>query len=206
MIEQFRKLHPDILKDFRKDGKSSAIQEKLKSYIIHIDRAVEIYRFDGNISRAARTLEKEFPELSFNTARSRIYDALNIFHVNSSVRNSAWDNYYADKMEDLAKLSIAADNITEARRCMEKAHMFRTKEDDQMLNPDDFKMKQTIVSPNIDHTRLGIGKHDLKIIFKESVEMIESRDIERPKKDSLINEVALATGQTIDTEYEDVTD
>lgn len=208
MIDQLRKLDPDVLMDFRKKGSSSGIPVKLQSYIQHVDRAMEIYRFEGNISRAARQLQESFPhdDLSFNTARNRIYDAMNLFHLNNGVKTVAWDNFYADKMEDLAKLAIAGDNITEARRCFEKAHMFRTKAPEENLNPEDFKMEEFIVSPDVTHSRLNIPEHELKNVFKRGSKLINEQPIDTPEKEKMINELALATGQPIDSDYEDISD
>ena len=121
MIDRLEKLHPDIVQDFKRTGKSTAIAPDLQQYILQLDRVAEIHQFEHNVSRAARKLQETFPNLTFMTARLRVYDAINIFHLNNTVKAEAWDNYYADRMEDLGKLAIASDNLSEARRCEERA-------------------------------------------------------------------------------------
>ena len=208
MIESFRKLPIETLKEFRKTGVSKYIPEDLQRYIIHIDRAIELIRFDGNVSRVAGKLITEFPldNLNSSTARSRIYDAINLFHVNSTVKNIAWDNYYADKMEDLAKLSIAADDITEARRCYERAHAFRTNRNENDYDPDKFSPKEQIISPDVTVKRLGITEQNLNSMWQKAQKFIHEIPIEAKEKMRLLNEASLNVDLPIDTDYEDISD
>lgn len=90
MIDKLEKLDPEIISDFRKNRKSEAIAPALQEYIIHLDRAAELHNLHGNVSRVAKELAKEFPDqISFQTARQRVYDAINYFHLNSNVKNEA---------------------------------------------------------------------------------------------------------------------
>ena len=101
-----------------KKGKSMVISTDLQQYIRELDTVIELkqqQRFD-NITRLARQLMLRFPSLSLTTAKERVYDAYNFFHVNDSVSEDIWDAVYADKMEDLAQLCIAKGKEEEARK------------------------------------------------------------------------------------------
>jgi hypothetical protein len=207
MIDRFRNLPVEIVQDFRKTGKSQGIPAEIQEYISQVDRAVEIYRFEGNISRAAKKLQEQFPDISHATARNRIYDSLNLFHLNNTVKNCSWDQYYADKMEDLAKLAIADDNITEARRCFERAHSLRTNKDENAYDPEKLKPVEQIISPDVSHSRLNITQHNLNEIWKKTQEFIlDLKDVDSKEKERLLAEAASNLGQPIDVDYEDVPD
>ena len=206
MIEQFQQLNITEIGDFRKTGKSNIIPAEVQAYILQIDRAVEVYRFEGNITRAAKKLQSEFAKegICFNTARNRIYDAINIFHINSTVRNEAWDQYYADKMEDLAKLAIVLDDYGEARRCYMKAHEMRTKRDEAAYDPDKMKPIDEIVSPDVSFERLGLKDVNLKKLWVNTNKFIDKLDIKTAEKNKIKEEVAAVTGEPIDIDHEEI--
>ncbi len=206
MIESFRKVPIEALKEFRQTGISKYIPNDLQRYIQQIDRAIELYRFDGNISRVAGKLIAEFAQddLSMSTARSRIYDAINLFHLNNTVKNVAWDNYYADKMEDLAKLSIAADNITEARRCYEKAHAFRTSHNENDYDPDKLRPVEKIISPEVTPQRLGLHGDNLNKMWIKAQLFINELPIEDKEKARLLREASQNINLPIDVDHEDI--
>ena len=194
-IADIEKLSVEIIQDFRKNGESSAISSELQAYIIHLDRAIEIFRFEGNISRAAKQLMNEHPNdiLTYKTAYRRISDAINYFHLNNTVKNEAWNNFYADKMEDLAKLAIKMNNITEARRCFEKAKAFRTDKDENAIDPDKLKLKDHLINPDIDPERLGLTNVNLKNLWIKAEEFIDKLDLEPQEKERLKKEASEAT-------------
>jgi len=200
-LESLDKLPVEIIQDFRRTKKSAAIPQPIQQYILQLDRAIEIYNYEGNISRAARQLSSDFHgNISFATARSRIYDAIHYFHLNNTVKNEAWNMYYADKMEDLAKLAIQQKNLTEARRCFEKAKSYRTDKQDKTIDPRDIKIKDQVISPDVSAERLGLEKFNLVEIWDETEEIIDNFDIESEHKKRIKKEAA----QVIDIEHEEI--
>jgi hypothetical protein len=165
------KLPFEIIQDFRKTGKSLAIPKEVQQYIIEVDAVIQIkqlQRFD-NVSRLARTLMTRFPNLAFRTAKERIYDAYNLFHVNDSVAEDVWDTLYADKMEDLAELCIARGKEEEARRALKDAHEMRTKSKNK-LKAEDFKGNVYIVSIDVKPEDLGFERGNLKEIARREID------------------------------------
>ena len=127
-LERIYKLDPDIIEHFRKTGNSEAISKELQEFILHLDAAARILRCEGNLTRATTKLRHEFPNLNFSTAKGRIYDALNFFYtLDYATSQSVWDNLYADRYEDLAKLCIAANKLEAARRNYDRSYELRSK-------------------------------------------------------------------------------
>lgn len=209
MLDKLDKVPLDEIAEYRRTGNSQIIPIELQKYITQLDRAVELFRVNGNISTVAKTIMAEFAndKLSFNTARNRVYDAINMFYLNNTVKNLAWDMYYADKFEDLARVALAADNITEARRCFEKARELKTKHDESAYDPEKLRPAIILVGPDYNNERLGIGKYNKKELWPELQQLIKNvPDIGEEDKTRLLNETALELGiDTIDIDYEDDT-
>jgi len=207
LLKAFEELPTDLINNFRKTGKSAAISPQIKKYILELDRAAEIFNVDNehNISRAAKRLQETFPYMAHATARNRIYDAINYFHLNSTVKEEAWNNYYADRMEDMAKYALSHDNLTEARRCMEKAREYRQHALINSIDPDDFKPHIYFVSPEVDAKLLNLPEFDLKKLWKDTKELINQLPIDSRNKTEAMKDASGALNiDAEDTDYEDV--
>jgi hypothetical protein len=196
----------EILQDFRKTGESMALGDDLKQYILQLDRAVEIrtQEHEHNIMRGAKRLRESFPEISLSTAKNRIYDAINYFHLNSTVKAEAWSNYYADRMEDLARLSIAANNITEARRCIERSKEFRLEASNLAIDPNEIKPHTFLISPEVNPSLLGLEEFNLGQLWTNTEKFIRDLPIDQRDKQTALSDAALALNRTEDIDYEDV--
>lgn len=206
-LQQIETLPAEIIQDFRKTGRSLAIPNELQQFIKEVDSVIQIKeteKFD-NISRIARELMKLHPSLTFRNARERVYDAYNLFHVNDSVSNDAWDNIYADKMEDLAKICIAQGKEQIAYKAFEKAHEYRTRAENR-IKPEDLKAPVFIISTKIKAEDLGFEKANLKEIAKninngEYLKMINSFDIDKDERKRILDDAQIIDAEIID-EYE----
>lgn len=206
MIDKLEKLDPQIIADFRKRKQSEAIALPLQQYILHLDRAAELHNLLGNVTKVARELVTEFAEhdLAYQTARQRVYDAINYFHLNNNVKNEAWNNYYADKMEDLARIAVADGNYNTAYKCLDKAHFYRTRKDEALIDPELLDPAVFIVTPDITATKLGFEKHDLRKISKKARdgayrEFIDNLPINIEEKEDLKRDAGV-----IDIEHEEI--
>jgi hypothetical protein len=127
LLQRLHEVDADVLADFIRKRKSTALPEDLQQYAVHLNAVPAIvHKMGANMMRVVKALQAQFPELNFSTARQRYYDAMNFFHIDDTVSTAAWDNYYADQLDKLALLCIAADKHDTAKRCYDKAHQLRT--------------------------------------------------------------------------------
>lgn len=211
-LTELDKLHPDLIQSFRETGKSDAIPAFIQRYILHLDKAAEIHNHCKNMNRAARELMVAFPEdkMSFRTAKYRIEDAINYFHLNSTVKQAAWFNFYADYFEDLAELARADKRLDVAERCMDKAASFRMKAAEQSLNSDEIKPHVNVIDPTVPAHYFGLDDGvDMqtlwvkkKEVFDETRQFVDKLDIRDKQKHSVLREAALNLNIE-DVDYED---
>lgn len=205
-LSDLHNLPVEIIQDFRKTGRSLAIPGHIQDYILQLDRAVEIHNseHEHNVTRASKKLMESFPNISLNTARGRVFDAINYFHLNNTVKAEAWDNYYADRMEDLAKLAIATNSITEARRCYEKAHTFRKEAASNVLDSEDLKPHIFLISPEVKPELMGLKNFNLKQLWKETQDFINELPIDTRDKERTLRDAAENLNQIEDIDHEDI--
>ena len=191
-LEQLHKLPPDIIEHFRKTGNSEAISEVLQEFILHIDAAARILRHEGNLTRAATKLRHEFPKLNFSTAKGRIYDALNFFYtLDHATSQSVWDNLYADRYEDLAKLCIADNKLEAARRNYDRSYELRSRA--TASNLIDIQAPIFIIDSNIKPEDLGYESKKMYEIARkdeagEYVKMISGLNTTATEKKRILND------------------
>ena len=143
---------------------------------------------------------KKFPEKfgHFKYAQDIVYASINYFHLNNTVKNVAWDMYYADKMEDYAQAAILIGNIDLAMKCTDKAHEYRTKRDESAIDSSKIAPNTYILSPDITPEIIGLrGDIDLKVLWKkkrqvfdDATKFINGLDIRDEQKVELIKETA----------------
>jgi hypothetical protein len=205
-LSDIEKLPLDSIKLFRETGESKVIPYRLQRYILHLDKAIELFKFEGNISRASKMLMETFPEdiRTMATATKRVSDAINYFHLNTSVKNAAWDQYYADKFENLGRMAISQDNVTEARRNFEKAHYYRTLRNDEAEEGGE-KQIVHVLSPDISLLNVVGSEFNLKKLWTDVDEFIANLPVDENQRRRVKNEAAENLGVE-DVEYEDMSD
>jgi len=211
--ERFESLHPDIIKSFLKKGESDAIAEDLQRYIVLIDKVPELLRRYPAVSRCARELTLRYPDfgLAFNTAREIIWDAINYFHLNSTVKNVSWNNYYADKLEMLSNIAIASQNFGVARRCITDAAKLRHNPNENDIDTSKLRPVVHVLSNAVTPKMLGIrGDYNLKTLwnerrkkYDEAEKFIDGLDVNSDEKEKLKKEAALAFNMTEAEESDD---
>jgi hypothetical protein len=198
--DQFEALHPDIVQNFRLGKLSAGIPENVQRFILAMDEVPEYHRRHPNISKCCRVLMEKFPDkyTSFRYAQEIVYASINYFHLNNTVKNAAWDMYYADKMEDYAQAATLKGNIDLAAKCTDMAHKYRTNRDESAIDSGKLAPNTYILSPDITPALLGLrGDIDLKSLWKkkrqlfdDSTKLIQSLDIRDEQKVVLKNEIA----------------
>ena len=112
--------------EFIRTGTSDVIPIDLQQTISQMVFAIQIYRTERNISLAARKLQvrtkaEQGIDININTAKSRLYAALNYFDVDCNVSENVWLRDYANKYEDLVKVALAKGRADVAKGCMDAA-------------------------------------------------------------------------------------
>ena len=200
--EQFERLHPDIIKSFLQTGKSQAILEKLQQYILMIDRIPELQRVYPSVTRCAKALVALYPQfdLAFDTARTIIYDAINYFHLNSTVRNDAWNNYYADRAEELHQICVKSGDLKVASVYLNMAKEWRFNPNENAIDVSKLKPRAYVLSPEITKRMLGLKESTpIEAVnterikqYREAVKVINSYPINSEEKERLIDEAGLS--------------
>jgi tetratricopeptide (TPR) repeat protein len=211
--EQFESLHPEIIESFRTTSQSDAIPENLQRYILLLDKVPELQRRYPSVSKCAKELIKLYPQfnIAFNTAREIIWEAINYFHLNSSVKNSAWNNYYADKLEELSNIAIVAKNFRVAERCLESAAKLRRNLHEDEIDSEKLRPIVHVLSPEVTWKMLGGKKeYNLKTIagerlkqYKDACKEIDTFPVNTDEKNKLKEEAALSMNITDMEECED---
>lgn len=203
-LERLQTLDPDVLQHFLRTRKSAALPEDMQHYIICINAIPSIVHHQGaSMTRVVRSLQKQFPDINYSTARDIYYDAMNFFHIDDCITVDAWDNYYADKMEDLARMSVAVDKYDTAKRCYDKAHEFRTRAAER-IKVTDWQVPVFIITNRINHKDLGFEKKSLHDIVRKDedgfyINLINSLETTDKEKKRLIREANI-----VDIEHEEI--
>ena len=204
--DKFTALHPDIISSFLSTGRSDAISAELQRYILILDKIPALQRKYPSVTTCARMLMKLYPQdnLSFHTARTYIYDAINYFHLNSTVRNEAWNNYYADKAEELHHIAVKSGDLKTAGMYLQLAKEWRYNPNEDVIDTSKLKPVVHVLSPEVTKEMLGINRdYSLKEIagerariYKDACKAIESYPINSEQKEKLMEEARLSMNIT----------
>lgn len=170
-LDRIEALHPDIIEHFLENGISKAIPDDLQLLIMQLSWAVEIWDKERNITRAAKQLKMKIKSmqgitLGLMACKQRINDSKIYFFINSTVSNKFWYLDAADKFEDLVKIAIASDKLTEAGRFHERATEYRVKANAE-LSLADMQPPIFLISDKMTLEELGFEKKSLKEIARK---------------------------------------
>lgn len=208
-LETLDKLHPDIVHHFLQTGESKGIPEEVQLFLKQIQYAAEIYEYERNISRAAkklriRILTEQKIDVPVRTCKSRIYAALNYFNIDNNVAVKVWENDFADKYQDLAKLAISNDDLRTAKACYDAARDCRIAASEAAARESDWA-PVFIISPEITAEQMGFAKESLKEIAKKNNEgfylnLIDSLPVDKKEKKRLLADADIEDAELIEEE------
>jgi hypothetical protein len=206
-LDTLDKLHPDIVHHFLQTGESKGIPEELQLFIKQLQYAAEIYEYERNISRAAkklriRILAEQKIDVSERTCKARIYAALNYFNIDNNVPVKVWENDFADKYQDLAKLAIANDDLKTARACYDSARECRIAAAEASARESDWA-PVFLISPEITAEQMGFTRESLKDIAKKNNEgyylnLIDSLPVDKKEKKRLLADADISDVEIIE--------
>lgn len=204
-LEELQLLDHKLLQEFLHTGHSMSIPEKLQDYIRKINAVPSIVHHNGaTITRCISALRRQFPDMTYSQARGIYEDAMNFFYMDNTVTSDAWDNYYADQFDKLARLALGMDKPEAALRAFSKAHELRTRSTDR-IKPGDWAPPTFIISDRIKPEQLGYAKQNLYDIARKAEsgyykKLIEGLPITDKEKERLIEEAEVE-----DSAFEDLT-
>jgi hypothetical protein len=211
-IENLEKLHPDIIESFLSTGKGTGIPEGVQIFLKQMQWAAEIYEYERNITRAARTLRTRISTLQsinidIRTCKARIYSAITYFNMDNNVATKVWETDFADKYEDLALLAIDADELKTAKSCYDAAHECRVRAS-EAAQKENAWAPIFLISNDVSITQLGFQKKNLKSIAKKCnngyyINLIENLPIEKEEKQRLLRDANIEEAQIIEETFDD---
>ena len=201
LTEKFELLHMDLIQAFRVNGKSDAIPVEVQQFIRIIDKVPELFQRYPGVNRCSREMVKLYPGLNmaYRTAQEYVFYAINYFHLNSEVKNEAWNNYFADKMMELHQIALKDGNLTEARRCLEKARDYRYNRNENAIDVKNLRPIIHVLSPNVRASMLDLPSDismktlwvEKKKKLNEALEFIDKLDVNDEEKERFTREAQL---------------
>ena len=208
-LETIDKLHPDIVHHFLEHGTSEGIPKEIQLFLKQLQYAAEIYEYERNITRASKKLQTRIftsqkISVPLRTCKSRIYAALNYFNIDNNVATKVWKNDYADKYEDLAKISIASDDYKTAHRLLRDAERCRTEASEAAAREGDWA-PVFIISPEISAEQMGFANASLKEIARKNnegfyIKMIDALPVDKKEKLRLLNDADIEDAVLLDND------
>lgn len=196
-LTTLRKYSVDDLQQFLQTRTSAVIRADMQEYILQLDTVARLmHRNRLSVRESIEQLRKEWPGLTVAQARGIYYDALDYYYFDDTSSAKSWDMVYADQLEDLKTLAIAADKYDVAFKCIVKAHELRTKVRESESH--DWQAPVFLVNVNVKPEDLGYESRKIADIarraedrkFKDMILSLETTDKE---KERLLQEAGIRT-------------
>lgn len=196
-LETLDKIHPDLISCYLETGRCDGIPEEIKIFLKQIQWSAEIYEFERNITRAAKSLRtrilaQQGIKIDVRTCISRIYAAINYFSIENNVSSKIWESNFADKFEDLAKLACSRRDYKLQKECYQSAIDCRRRAS-EAAETDKEWAPVFIINTSITVEDVDFKKKNLKEIARKSNEgfylnLIDSLPVEKEDKKRLLRD------------------
>ena len=205
-IDRLDAIHPDLISAFLTGGKGEGIPVDIQLFLKQLQWAAEIYEYERNITRAARKLRlrinaEQGERIEERTCMSRIYQAINYFNVDCNVPIKVWENNFANKYEDLAKICAVQRDYKSQKACYDAALECRRRAS-EVAEADRGLGVTFILSPEITAEEMGFAKRSLKEIATKHnrgfyINLIESLPLEKAEKKRLLRDADIEDAEII---------
>ncbi len=206
-IEKLESVHPDLINNFLTTGDGEGIPADVQIFLKQLQWAAEIYEYERNITRAARQLKQRIAaqqeiSVDLRTCQSRINQAISYFNVDCNVSIKVWENDFANKYEDLAKLCCAKRDYKMQKACMDQALECRRRASEQAEADRDLGVV-FLISPEVTPEELGFQKKNLKEIASKHnkgfyISLIDGLPIESTEKKRLLRDADIQEAEIIE--------
>ncbi len=126
-------------------GKEELIDPELAQYLSYLEVARCLFSKFKTKEFIINTLTSIPYQLSKYQAKKVLDDSINFFNLNNTVKREAWFTVYADRIDNLALLAIAADDYDVALKCWNDAVKLRLQAIHQESLLDKLKDKKRIL-------------------------------------------------------------
>lgn len=205
-IDRLDAIHPDLISAFLTGGKGDGIPIDIQIFLKQLQWAAEIYEYERNITRAARKLRlrinaEQGERIEDRTCMSRIYQAINYFNVDCNVPIKVWENNFANKYEDLAKICAVQRDYKSQKACYDAALECRRRAS-EVAEVDRGLGVTFILSPEITAEEMGFAKRNLKEIAAKHnrgfyINLIENLPLEKAEKKRLLRDADIDDAEII---------
>lgn len=206
-LEKLESVHPDLITTFLTTGEGEGIPKDVQVFLKQLQWASEIYEFERNITRGAKKLRvriaaEQHLTLDVRTCMSRINQAIGYFNVDCNVGIKVWENDFANKYEDLAKVCSAKRDYKMQKACMDQALECRRRAS-EMAEADRDLGVVFIISPEVTPEELGFQKKNLKEIAAKHnkgfyVSLIDGLPIESVEKKRLLRDADIEEAEMLE--------
>ena len=206
-LEKLESVHPDLITTFLTTGEGEGIPKDVQIFLKQRQWASEIYEFERKIPRGAKKLRvriaaEQHLTLDVRTCMSRINQAIGYFNVDCNVGIKVWENDFANKYEDLAKLCSAKRDYKMQKACMDQALECRRRAS-EMAEADRDLGVVFIISPEVPPEELGFQKKNLKEIAAKHnkgfyVSLIDGLPIESVEKKRLLRDADIEEAEMLE--------
>ena len=206
-LEKLESVHPDLITTFLTTGEGEGIPKDVQIFLKQLQWASEIYEFERNITRGAKKLRvriaaEQHLTLDVRTCMSRINQAIGYFNVDCNVGIKVWENDFANKYEDLAKVCSAKRDYKMQKACMDQALECRRRAS-EMAEADRDLGVVFIISPEVTPEELGFKKKNLKEIAAKHnkgfyVSLIDGLPIESVEKKRLLRDADIEEAEMLE--------
>lgn len=206
-LQTLQKYRVEDIQAFLQTRQSSVIATDMQTYILQLDTVARLMHTNClSVRKSIDQLRREWPELTVSQARGIYYDALDYYYFDDSSSAKSWDMVYADQLEDLKTLAIAADKYDVALKCIIKAHELRTTVRESESH--NWQAPVFLININVKPEDLGYESKKLADIarraddrkYREMIMSLETTDAEKTR---LLKEAGIETVDPVKMEVED---
>lgn len=206
-LQTLQKYRIEDIQAFLQTRQSSVIASDMQTYILQLDTVARLMHTNSlSVRKSIDQLRREWPELTVSQARGIYYDALDYYYFDDSSSAKSWDMVYADQLEDLKTLAIAADKYDVALKCIIKAHELRTTVRESESH--NWQAPVFLININVKPEDLGYESKRLADIarraddrkYREMIMSLETTDAEKTR---LLKEAGIETVDPVKMEVED---
>ena len=136
------------------------------------------------------------------TCRSRIYAAINYFHIDNNVSIKVWEDNFADKYEDLAKLCALRGDYKSQKECYKEALECRRRAS-QIAEASSnmgivFLFSKELTAEDLGYTSENLKKIAAKYNDGYYLNLISSLPIEKEEKKRLLRDADIQEAEIVE--------